>query len=335
MTTNENQLEIETELSEEKQILLKKLSTIFDPETAIDFVCPKTRETKEIVTIEELKQVNYEQPEERLQRLRSLEHYQTTTQSLSRIDLEASYQAFVRGQVGQQQYSRNELEQFVRNSSDIDAAKRYFDSTHDIPTNSLQSHLLFHSSKLNEQRANLLKSRCSNRSLKQLNDNFSLHNFFPEKFTTHLEYPSKQKEIFDNQKNNIRRPHSMHVEHKDKKYCIKFIKDSNNLPFLPKTLHHSTNNRHLFIVEQKNIESLFDAEISTENALSTTSNTSNIHRETFPPLSLSALREYRPTLTPKSAVIPTTDTQKQKQYRKIQQKTDFIWEQSIVPSRHE
>ncbi|CAF1291562.1 unnamed protein product, partial [Rotaria sordida] len=56
MTTNENQLEIETELSEEKQILLKKLSTIFDPETAIDFVCPKTRETKEIVTIEELKQ---------------------------------------------------------------------------------------------------------------------------------------------------------------------------------------------------------------------------------------------------------------------------------------
>ncbi|CAF4735129.1 unnamed protein product, partial [Rotaria magnacalcarata] len=50
----------------------------------------------------------------------------------------ASYQAFVRGQVGQEQYSRDELEQFVRNSSDIDSAKRYFESANDMPTNSLQ-----------------------------------------------------------------------------------------------------------------------------------------------------------------------------------------------------
>ncbi|CAF2778072.1 unnamed protein product [Rotaria sp. Silwood2] len=264
-----------------------------------------------------------------------MEHYQTTTQSLSRIDLEASYQAFVRGQVGQQQYSRDEVEQFVRNSSDIDAAERYFDSGHDIIGNSLQSHLLFHSSKLNEQRANLLKSRRSNRSLKQLNDNFSLQQFFPEQFTTHLQYPFKQKEIFDNKQTKFSRPHSMHVEHKEKKYCIKFIKDSNNLPYLPKPSHRSTNNRRLFIVEKKNIESLFDAEISTEHGLSTTSNTSNIHRETFPPLSLSALREYRPTLTPKSAATSKTDTQQQKQHRKTLQKTDFIWEQSIVSPRHE
>ncbi|CAF4326568.1 unnamed protein product, partial [Rotaria sp. Silwood2] len=55
MTTSEDKLEIETELSEDKQILLQKLSTIFDPETAIDFVCPKTQETKQLVTIEELK----------------------------------------------------------------------------------------------------------------------------------------------------------------------------------------------------------------------------------------------------------------------------------------
>ncbi|CAF1545883.1 unnamed protein product [Rotaria sp. Silwood1] len=332
MTTSENQLENEIELSEDQQILLQKLSAIFDPETAIDFVCPKTQETKQLVTIEELKDFNYEQPEERLQRLRSLEHYQTTTQSLSRTDLEDSYQAFIRGQVGQQQYSRDELEQYVRNSSDIDAAKRYFESGHDILGNSLQSHLLFHSSKLNEQRANLLKSRCSHRSLKQLNDNLSLQQFFPEKFTTHLQYPSKQKDIFNNKQTKYSRPQSMHIEHKEKKYYIKFVKDSNNLPFLPKPLHRSTNNHHLFIVEKKNIEALFDTEISTEKAFSTTSNTSNIHRETFPPLSLSALREYRPTLTPKSS---TTDNQKQKQYRKIQHKTDFIWEQSIVSSRHE
>jgi hypothetical protein len=42
-------------LSEDKQILLKKLSTIFDPATAIDFVCPKTYETRQHVTIEDLK----------------------------------------------------------------------------------------------------------------------------------------------------------------------------------------------------------------------------------------------------------------------------------------
>ncbi|CAF4982673.1 unnamed protein product, partial [Rotaria socialis] len=126
---------------------------------------------------------NYEPRDERLQRLRSLEHYQTTTQSLSRADLEASYQAFVRGQVGQQQYSRDELEQFVRNSADIDSAKRYFESAHDMPTNSLQSHLLFHSSKLNEQRANVLKSATSHRSLQQINDNYSLKKFFPEHYT--------------------------------------------------------------------------------------------------------------------------------------------------------
>ncbi|CAF3708398.1 unnamed protein product [Rotaria sp. Silwood1] len=59
MTTSENQLENEIELSEDQQILLQKLSAIFDPETAIDFVCPKTQETKQLVTIEELKDCKF------------------------------------------------------------------------------------------------------------------------------------------------------------------------------------------------------------------------------------------------------------------------------------
>ncbi|CAF4213524.1 unnamed protein product, partial [Rotaria magnacalcarata] len=54
-TINENKSEIDKELSEDKQNLLRKLSTIFDPETAIDFVSPKTRDTKQGATIDELK----------------------------------------------------------------------------------------------------------------------------------------------------------------------------------------------------------------------------------------------------------------------------------------
>lgn len=118
---------------------------------------------------------------------------------------QASYQAFVRGQVGQQQFTREELEQFVRNSSDIDAAKRFFESSNDLPPNSLQvvnffvvylhvnyrmliiqSHLLFHSSKLNEQRANVLKSAGPLRSLQQMNEDLSLQKYFSETLTVNI-----------------------------------------------------------------------------------------------------------------------------------------------------
>ena len=42
-------------MSEDKQSLLKKLTTIFDHDTAVDFVCPKTYETRKHLTIEDLK----------------------------------------------------------------------------------------------------------------------------------------------------------------------------------------------------------------------------------------------------------------------------------------
>ena len=41
------------------QILLNKLSNIFDPQTANDFVYPKTFETRHHLTIEELKNGAY------------------------------------------------------------------------------------------------------------------------------------------------------------------------------------------------------------------------------------------------------------------------------------
>jgi hypothetical protein len=58
----------------------------------------------------------------------------------------------------------------------------------------------------------------------------------------------------------------------------------------------------------------------------------------FPPLSLSALTEYRPTLTPNVSSASTKHSQKQQQQhqrQKTTEKTDFIWEQSIVTPRHE
>ncbi len=45
-------------MSEEKQTLLDKLSKVFDPETAVNFVSPKTFETRKHLTIEDLKNGN-------------------------------------------------------------------------------------------------------------------------------------------------------------------------------------------------------------------------------------------------------------------------------------
>jgi hypothetical protein len=53
----------------------------------------------------------------------------------------------------------------------------------------------------------------------------------------------------------------------------------------------------------------------------------------FPPLSLSALKEYRPSLTPNLLSASTIYTQKK--HRNAMLKPDFIWEQSIVSPRHE
>jgi len=56
----------------------------------------------------------------------------------------------------------------------------------------------------------------------------------------------------------------------------------------------------------------------------------------FPPLSLAALKEYRPTLTAKSSSASTIYSRKQQQQQQKQrQKTDFIWEQSIVSPKDE
>jgi len=41
-------------LPNDKQILLKKLSTIFDPKTAIDFISPKIFKIRRHLTIEDL-----------------------------------------------------------------------------------------------------------------------------------------------------------------------------------------------------------------------------------------------------------------------------------------
>ncbi|CAF4943594.1 unnamed protein product, partial [Rotaria socialis] len=129
--------EIEGELTKERQNLLEKLSEIFDPETAYDYVWPKTHEYRQQLSLEELRRLNYNQQDETLRRLCSLVHYQTTTQSLSHADLEGAYQSFVRSQVAQHS-PRHELEQYVRNSSDIDSAKRYVDMANDVLTNPQQ-----------------------------------------------------------------------------------------------------------------------------------------------------------------------------------------------------
>lgn len=90
---------------------------------------------------------------------------------------------------------------------------------------------------------------------------------------------SKQKHVLET-KPISSRPHTVHVEHKEKKYRIKFLKDNDELDFLYKPLHRSTNNRHLFVLDQKNIESLLDGDnASADNVHSRSSNTANIHRE--------------------------------------------------------
>jgi len=72
----------------------------------------------------------------------------------------------------------------------------------------------------------------------------------------------------------------MHISHRDKKYRIKFLKDSNTHQSSPKSTHYSSaNNQKLLLMSPKNTESLFDADFSTDHGLSTESKTLNIQRE--------------------------------------------------------
>ncbi|UJR15030.1 hypothetical protein I4U23_002004 [Adineta vaga] len=248
-----------------------------------------------------------------------MEYYQTTTQSLSRLDLEASYQAFIRGQIAQKSCDRDELEQFVRNDSDIKDVNYYLNSSHHTSPSAsypLQAHLLFHSSKLNEQKANLIKSASSNKTLKQLNENLHLRQYFPETYISDSRCSYKEKDSSVNQPIH-HQSRSMHVEHGEKKYHITFLKDANAHA---KLSLNSTNDLNL----PKTSGLLSDRDSQSKTDVSTVS---DVHRESFPPLSLSALEECRPTLTPRSLLTTSIRTQKQKR--------DFIWEQSIVSSKHE
>ncbi|CAF0977614.1 unnamed protein product [Rotaria sordida] len=311
--------EIEGELSKEKQNLLEKLSNIFDPETAYDYVCPKTNENRQQLSLEELRR----QGESFKHRPPRIIIYTTA---------KASYQSFVRDQVARQS-PRYELEQYVRNSSDIDSAKRYVDMANDVLVNPQQSLLLFRSSKLNEQKANLLKSSRYSNSLQQLNDDLSLQKYFSETLHNTSKNPIQDEEEFFNSKKPPTRLPSMHLEYKEKKVHVKFLKDYDE----HNEIYRRKTNRHLFLKKQlttRDIESLFSTENSTIQGQPSELNTSTIHRETFPPLSLSALKEYRPSVTPKPPLSRRTSslTNKIQQRRKSMRKADFIWNQSIVSS---
>ncbi len=52
---------IQEELSKERQSIFEKLSTIFDPETANAYVCPKTNENRNDASLEDLKLCMYTQ----------------------------------------------------------------------------------------------------------------------------------------------------------------------------------------------------------------------------------------------------------------------------------
>lgn len=53
----------------------------------------------------------------------------------------------------------------------------------------------------------------------------------------------------------------------------------------------------------------------------------------FPPLSITALKEYRPSVTPKMAPGRTTaSTNHRHPQRKAMRRSDFLWNQSMVTS---
>lgn len=71
----------------------------------------------------------------------------------------------------------------------------------------------------------------------------------------------------------------MHVEHRDKKYRITFLNDSNNRRYQPKLSRYTTNQQTLFRHPHRTAESLFDTESSIAHGATAHSHTSSIHRE--------------------------------------------------------
>ncbi|CAF0819907.1 unnamed protein product, partial [Didymodactylos carnosus] len=361
ISTNMDDIEaVEKELSKEREAVLKKLTSIWGPQMAQDFVFPKTNETRQQMTIEDLKLLHYDDPHERLERLRSMEHYRTTTEQLDSSELEECYQSFVRDQLAQ--HPPDNLEYFVRNHSDIDKAQRYLELTKDHLINPQQSHLLFKCSKLNEDKATLLRATAMS-TLQHLNDDQSVQKYFAEKLTQNhpfdLMYAIEGRQEFDADKNvnfgdkhdelkpsmfDLSKKNRLIFEKDDKKYRVTFLKDYDPLKALyehpppppPSTrLIYGRNDNVNLLKTNKSPQALLGLShdyslFSTENSTvqGHVSQTSNIHRETFPPLSLSALKEYRPSITPK--LKQRTPSQKQQQQRLHQR--DFIWKESI-PSR--
>jgi hypothetical protein len=156
--------------------------------------------------------------------------------------------------------------------------------------------LLFRSSKLNEQKANLLKSSGYSTSLQKLNDDPSIQKYFSERLNVRIRfsfflpnliiyflkntsrYPIQDEQEFFNDTQNPSRPRSMHLGHNEKKYHIQFLKDRD----AHDAFYRPPHNRRLLLTERiapTNIESILGVETSTVHGLSSETNTSNLHRE--------------------------------------------------------
>ncbi|CAF1547872.1 unnamed protein product, partial [Adineta ricciae] len=200
------------------------------------------------------------------------------------------------------------------------------------------SQLLFRSSKLNEQKANLLKSSGYCNRLQQLNEDPSIQKYFSETLNNTSRDPIQDQEEerwedgddFFDEKQTFLRPRSMHLEHKEKKFHVKFLKDYD----AHDPVYRAADRQRPHLTErltQKNLETLFPVDNSL---LPSQSVQSTGQRETFPPLTVAALKEYRPSFSPKSTArqAKSLGTNALHQ-RKAMRKADFIWNQSVVTSR--
>lgn len=161
-------------------------------------------------------------------------------------------------------------------------------------------------------------------------------------------HEGNEEEFFSHSRDFSRCP-SMHLQHNEKKYHVQFAKDFE----VSNGSRLSTHNRQGLPTERtpsKNLESLFSKENSTIQGRSSDALTSDIHRESkkhqwlwsktsflilvFPPLTISALKEYRPSVTPKIAPGRNTSSTNRRPYqqRKAMRRNDFLWNQSMVSS---
>ena len=72
---------------------------------------------------------------------------------------------------------------------------------------------------------------------------------------------------------------SIHLEHRDKKYRVTFLKNSNDIQCPPKLSRYTTNNRSFLYPNLRRTGSLFGTESSIVHGVSTDLDSSNIHRE--------------------------------------------------------